>query len=298
MTDTENEPVGLIGLGMMGAAIAGLLLRDGTRVVGYDVEPAKNARLAAAGGEAAGSVTEVAAACPVVLTSLPAPSALHDVVAGLVRAGRAGLLLIELSTFALPDKERARQSLAAAHGRLVDAPLSGTGAQARKGDLAVFVSADDPADREAAIDVAARFTRAQFDVGAFGNGMRFKYIANHLVAVHNVAAAEALVLAEQAGLDLGLVLRAVSAGAGTSRMLEVRGPLIIDREYEATIRLEVFLKDVALIGGFAADVGAPTPLFEASRQLYLAASAEGRGQQDTASVAEVLREQAARLGEA
>jgi 3-hydroxyisobutyrate dehydrogenase-like beta-hydroxyacid dehydrogenase len=176
---------------------------------------------------------------------------------------------------------------------MVDAPLSGTGAQAVTGDLVAFVSADDPADRAAAAAVMARFTRAQYDVGAFGNGSRFKFVANLLVGIHNVAAAEALVLAEQAGLDLDLVLTAVADGAGSSRMLEIRGPLMTARSYDnPSVRLQVFQKDLALIAEFAKAVGAPTPLLEASNSIYEAAAADGRAGQDTASVAEILRQAA------
>lgn len=294
----DGERVGLIGLGVMGSAIAALLLRGGTMVVGFDVARSRMEQLSAAGGAPLGSPAEVAARCPVVLTSLPAPEALHEVISGpggLAAAGTgAGRLVVEMSTLSLADKERGQAALEAAGGRLVDAPLSGTGAQAVTGDLVAFVSADDPADRAAAIAVMARFTRSQYDVGRFGNGSRFKYVANLLVAIHNVAAAEALVLAEQAGLDLPLVLEAVADGAGGSRMLEVRGPLMVAGSYDdPSVRLQVFRKDLALITEFATTVGAAVPLLEASNRVYETARAEGRDGQDTACVAEVLREAAA-----
>lgn len=284
------EPVGIIGLGVMGSAMAGLLVRAGQPVTGFDIDPARTALFAGAGGKIAASAADVAAACPVVLTSLPTAGAFHDVIGELAAARtQPALLVIELSTLSLADKERGREALAARGGRMADVPVSGTGAQARVGDLVAFVSADDPADRRRAIEVVAGFSREQYDVGAFGNGSRFKYVANLLVAIHNVAAAEALVLAEHAGLDPELVLKAVSAGAGSSRMLEIRGPLMISRDYEPTVRLDVFLKDIELIRGFAAAVGAPTPLLAASAPIYHAARAQGRADQDTASVAEVLR---------
>jgi 3-hydroxyisobutyrate dehydrogenase-like beta-hydroxyacid dehydrogenase len=295
MDDTDHR-IGMVGLGVMGSAISALLLRSGAEVWGCDLAEARRGQLLAAGGQVAGSPAEVAARCPVVLTSLPTAAAFHDVLSGpqgLASAGTAGLV-VELSTLSLADKEQGRLSLESAGAALVDAPLSGTGAQARTGDLVAFVSADRPADRARATAVLSRFTRAQYDVGGFGNGSRFKYVANLLVAIHNVAAAEALVLAERAGLDLDLVLAAVASGAGTSRMFEVRGPLMTERDYDdASIRLEVFLKDLRLIGEFAGDVGAPTPLLEASRGIYETALASGRARQDTACVAEVLRDEAA-----
>jgi 3-hydroxyisobutyrate dehydrogenase-like beta-hydroxyacid dehydrogenase len=306
--------VGIAGLGVMGSAISRLLIASGAQVRGYDTDGAARERHRAVGGLVTRSPAELAAACPVVLTSLPSGSALREVVsgpnglraglagagepgsgvpaAGRARAGEPGVgLVVELSTLSLADKEQARQALAAVNVALADAPLSGTGAQARTGDLVAFVSADTASARAAAVDVLRQFTRAQYDVGAFGNGSKYKFVANLLVAVHNVAAAEALVMAERAGLDLGTVLTAVADGAGSSRMLQVRGPLMVDRSYaDATMRLEVFLKDVRLIGAFADSVGASAPLLAASRDVYLAALAGGRSRQDTACVAEVLRE--------
>jgi 3-hydroxyisobutyrate dehydrogenase-like beta-hydroxyacid dehydrogenase len=284
--------VGLIGLGVMGSAIGGLMVRAGAEVWGCDVDEARRDQLRAIGGRIVASPAEAARGCPVVLTSLPTAEAFHQVVSGPdgITAAGTGPTVVDLSTLSIADKQRGRAALARAGAHLVDSPLSGTGAQAKFGDLVAYVSADDPVDRERAIDVLALFTRAQYDVGAFGNGSRFKFVANLLVAIHNVAAAEALVLAERAGLDLGLVLTAVADGAGGSRMLDIRGPLMTVRSYdEATVRLSVFGKDIRLIGEFAGSVGATTPLFAASRAIYDTAMAGGRADQDSACVAEVLR---------
>jgi 3-hydroxyisobutyrate dehydrogenase-like beta-hydroxyacid dehydrogenase len=290
----------MVGLGVMGSAFATHLLASGAEVIGYDIDQRRMADLGAAGGQSAESAADVAGSCSVVLTSLPTPEAFRDVIGGprgLVTAvGRAGLLVVELSTFTLTDKEWGRQSLEAAGARMVDSPVSGTGAQARQGDLIAFVSADSPADRHQAMAWLSRFTRARYDVGAFGNGSRFKYVANLLVAVHNVAAAEALILAERAGLDLDLVLEAVSNGAGTSRMLEVRGPLIAKRNYEPTARVSLLLKDIYVISEFAEATDTPTPLLSASREIYEAARANGWSDQDGACVAEVLRGRAGQGG--
>lgn len=291
MTDAV---LGLIGLGVMGSAIGNLLIASGARVWGYDVDGARQEAFESAGGHGGRSPADVSRRCPVVLTSLPSAEAFREVVCGsdgLVSAGPAGAsLVIELSTLPLADKLTGYDLLAGIGCALADAPLSGTGAQARTGDLVAFVSAGTAGDRDRATAVLRRFTRAQYDVGEFGNGSKFKYVANLLVAIHNVAAAEAIVLAERAGLDLATVLAAVGDGAGSSRMFVVRGPLMAERAYEeATVRLEVFFKDVSIIGDFAAQTGARTPLFDASRQIYLAALAQSRSDEDTACVAEVLR---------
>ena len=118
---------------------------------------------------------------------------------------------------------------------------------------------------------------------------RAKYVANLLVAIHNVAAAEALVLAKKAGLDPAATLRVVADGAGGSRMLQVRGPMMVKDDYrDATMKIEVWQKDMQIIGEFARDLGCPTPLFAASAPIYTAAMAEGYQKQDTGAVAAVL----------
>jgi 3-hydroxyisobutyrate dehydrogenase-like beta-hydroxyacid dehydrogenase len=279
----------MVGLGVMGAAMAAQLLRSGVPVIGYDVAPDRAAALGAMGGTSADSATEVARSCAVVCTSLPTARALDDVVEE-IGAAQHDCLVVELSTFALADKQRARAMLAEGGARLVDSPVSGTGAQAAVGDLVAFVSGDDVDDRALALRTVAGFTRAAYDVGAFGNGIRFKLVANLLVAVHNVAAAEALVLAERASLDSDLVLEAIGAGAGSSRMFEVRGPKVVARDYDPTVRLEVFLKDLDLIAAFAADLGVSTPMLDASRRMYDEARDRGWTDADPVRVAELLRE--------
>jgi L-threonate 2-dehydrogenase len=289
-----GEQVGLIGLGVMGSAIAALLLRSGTAVLGYDIADNKMDHLQVSGGQPMGSPAEVGAQCQIILTSLPTAGAFHDVISGPQGLAGTGSLVVEMSTLSLADKKRGKEALESGGGQLVDAPLSGTGAQAATGDLVTFVSADHAADRAAAAAMLARFTRAQYDVGEFGNGSRFKYVANLLVAIHNVAAAEALVLAERAGLDLSLVLAAVADGAGGSRMLDIRGPLMAAGSYDdPSVRLQVFMKDLDLIAEFAEALGAPVPMLAASRRIYDAAAAAGRSDQDTACVVEVMRQAAA-----
>ncbi|MGA8004944.1 MAG: NAD-binding protein, partial [Burkholderiales bacterium] len=171
---------------------------------------------------------------------------------------------------------------------LLDCPLSGTGAQARTRDLAVYASGPRAAVRRCAA-VFEGFARAHYYVGAFGAGSKMKFVANLLVAIHNVSAAEALVLGQKAGLDPALVYKVVGDGAGSSRMFQVRGPMMVAGDYrDATMKVEVWQKDMAIIADFARSLGCPTPLLLASAPLYTAAIAAGRGQQDTAAVCAVL----------
>ncbi len=195
-------------------------------------------------------------------------------------------------TLPIPVKEAARDVLAKRGVILLDCPLSGTGAQARVKDLLVYVSGDRAAYRKT-IPVLSGFTSASYYVGPFGSGSKMKFVANLLVAIHNVAAAEAMVLGMKAGLDPALVLKVVAGGAGGSRMLQVRGPMMVKGDYsEATMKNEVWQKDMTIIADFARKIDCPTPLFAASAPIYNAAMAMGLAKQDTGAVCAVLEEMA------
>jgi 3-hydroxyisobutyrate dehydrogenase-like beta-hydroxyacid dehydrogenase len=295
-------PVGFVGLGVMGSAMSSHLIEAGHRVIGYDVSAAAREAHAARGGVVADSPAEVAASARLVVTSLPSARALAQVLDGLAAgavapdgAGGAsdGLIVLETSTLTLADKAAGQRVLAGCGGILLDCPMSGTGAQARRKDLVAYLSGAAAAKARAR-PVLAAMTRQVYDVGAFGNGMKLKIVANLLVTVHNLAAAEALVLAEQAGLDLATVLTAVGDGAGSSRMFEVRGPAMAARDYaQPGIRAQVYDKDIAIIAAFAAELRSPTPLFSLASAFYQAALAQGHGDDDTSAVHAVLRQLAA-----
>jgi len=166
--------------------------------------------------------------------------------------------------------------------------LSGTGAQARTGDLAVFGSGSHAKYRKS-LAVMKGFSRSQYYLGRFGNGSKMKFAANLLVAIHNVSSAEAVILARRSGLDPALAVKVLGDGAGASRMLQVRGPLMARRAYlPATVTNQTWRKDMKIIGEFARRWKSPTPLFSATKAIYNAAMAQGRAKQDTAAVCAVL----------
>jgi 3-hydroxyisobutyrate dehydrogenase-like beta-hydroxyacid dehydrogenase len=137
----------------------------------------------------------------------------------------------------------------------------------------------------------AGFARAVHDVGEFGNGSRMKYVANLLVAIHNVASAEAMVFGMKAGLDPKRVFELVAAGAGSSRVFELRAPMMVKNRYDpASMKVAVWQKDMDVIGAYAAEIGVPTPLFDATVPIYTAAMKSGHAEHDTASVCAVLEE--------
>ena len=285
---TEPAPIGVIGLGIMGSAMSASLVGGGFSVRGYDVLARRRAELKRAGGRPARSVRETARHASIVITSLPSEEALLDVSAELAAARHDGQIVIETSTLPIAVKERARKLLAAAGITLLDCPLSGTGAQARVKDLAVYASGARAAYRRC-VPVFDGFARTHFFLGAFGTGSKMKFLANLLVAIHNVSAAEALVLGMKAGLDPALMVKVLGDGAGSSRMLQVRGPMMARADYSsATMKVGVWQKDMRIIAAFASELDCPTPLFAATTAIYNAAMAQGFAEADTASVCAVL----------
>jgi len=280
-------PVGVIGLGIMGSAMSANLVKAGFDVRGYDIVAGRRAALKRAGGKPASSIATVRA--DVIITSLPSAAALHAVCGKLSGKGR---VVVETSTLPIEDKVKARDALKRKGITLLDCPLSGTGAQAKTGDLVVFASGDRHAFSRV-VSVLKGFSRAHHYLGEFGNGSKMKYVANLMVAIHNVSAAEAFVLGMKAGLSPKAIYEVQANGAGTSRMFQVRGPMMVAGRYgDVTMKNEVWQKDMKIIGEFAARLGVPTPLFNASAAIYSAAMAQGFGKQDTGAVCAVLESMA------
>jgi len=290
-----DQTIGMIGIGIMGSAMSANLLKDGFAVIGYDILPERVETLKQQGGVSAANCRDVAAEADVIITSLPSVAALEAAVAGengLVSASPRGLTVIETSTLPLDAKLKARDALENAGIHLLDCPLSGTGAQAVHKDLAVLASGE-PGLCKKCRPVFDGFARVNYYVGEFGMGSKMKFIANLLVTIHNVSAAEAFALGKKAGIDPEMIYKVISDGAGTSRMFEVRGPLMVTGQYdEATMKMRVFQKDIDVITDFAAGLACPTPVFSASSEIYAKALADGRDNQDTAAVCAVLEEMA------
>jgi putative dehydrogenase len=290
MSASPRGNVGIIGLGIMGGAISRNLRSAGWRVIGYDIDVERRSEAAAAGIEVETSAAAVAGKAETIITSLPSPKALDATVRDIVGAKLPGRVVIEVSTFALDDKLRAEQALRAAGHVTLDCPLSGTGAQARTRDLVVYASGES-AGIAAHMTLFGDFARQAHDLGAFGNGTRMKFVANLLVAINNVATAEALVLGMKAGLEPRKVFDLVTAGAGNSRVFELRGPMMVENRYDGdnvTMKVSTWQKDMAVIGNFAQNLGCPTPMFSATEAIYAAAMSNGHGGDDTASVCAVL----------
>jgi L-threonate 2-dehydrogenase len=280
--------IGIIGLGIMGGAIGRNLVAAGWTVIGYDIDTTAIAAATAAGIEVVASPAAVAEHASDIITSLPKPEAVIATAKAIAAASAKRRVVMEASTLALEDKQAFHDILTAKGHIPLDIPLSGTGSQAAVKDLVVYASGDS-AEIKRLGPLFMDFGRKFYDLGAFGNGTKMKYVANHLVAIHNVASAEAMVLGMKAGLDPKTMVEVIGTGAGTSRIFELRAPMMAANHYlPATMRNSTWKKDMTVIGDFAMEIDCPVPLFTLTQSIYAAALNMGLGAQDTGAVCTVL----------
>lgn len=277
----------------MGGAFARNILAHDFTVTGYDVVAENINTLVSIGGIAGKSPKELAKNTDVVITSLPSTASFHEVMTGangIKAASNSNLIVIECSTLTVEDKQTAHDALKTVGTVLLDCPISGTGAQAQTRDLSVYVSGDKAAGEKCqpVLDAIANHT---FYVGEFSNGSKMKFVANVLVAIHNVASAEAMVLGMKAGLDPAAIYNVIKAGAGNSRIFELRAPMMVENNYDAaTMKMDVWQKDMKVIGDFAKRLECQVPLFDASATVYEQGLSQGMDKLDTASVCRVLEQ--------
>jgi len=282
-----NETVGFIGLGVLGSAMAGNLVKGGFTVIGFDTAAEKMTALEGEGGKSGASPSDVADQSDAMILCLPTADALRKVVDGkdgLLEGGREGQIVLETSTVAIADKEKARDALAGGGKILLDCPVSGNRILALKKQLTAFGSGDKAA-YEAVEHVIQGFANRAFYVGDFGCGMKMKFCGNILNLVHNSVAAEVMVLGMKSGLDPELIHQVISGSGSSSSMFEVRGALMVDEDYNKEgMNFSVPLKDSRLISAHAADHLCPIPIYQAALQPYYAAVAQGHHDEDASAV--------------
>ena len=296
-TKIKTHPrVGVIGLGIMGSALANHLVTYGYQTYGYDPDERSSKKAQDIGVKTQLNATEVAQCSDLILLSLPNEEALNTTVTQILNNPKVAALkpiIADLSTLSIDCKMHNHDRLAKVGIEFFDCPISGTGAQAKTGDIAIYASgsADSYHSLTSVFDC---FARSIFYIGEFGQGTKMKIAANLLVAIHNVATAEALSLAVASGLDADMFCEVIASGAGSSKIFELRSPLMAKGTYvPPTMKLAVWDKDMKIIKAFADKIGVYTPLFSATSPIYEAAMTEGFGEQDTAAVFAVLQNMAA-----
>jgi putative dehydrogenase len=286
---SDKQAVGIIGLGAIGLPLARNLLEAGFPVVGCNRSGAP--AFEEMGGQWTASPAEVARKCDVVITVLPNEAALRAVFDGpdaLDAPQKEGLVVVELCTLPIAVKQWAADRLAEAGGTMLDCPISGYPALVEARQAIIFISGDKEA-AEAAGPVFDGCTDKHVYLGEFGTSSKLKFVANLLVGVHMVATAEALALAEKAGLDLPKTVEILSDSAAASNMLKNRAPVMRDRDFDTVrARVEVIHKDLKAISEFSHALGATTPLLDASFAAFGRAIDSGLAKKDMAAIFDVM----------
>ena len=282
--------IGLIGLGAMGGAYAKHLLKNNFKCFGIDLDKNNILKFIQLGGQEI-TYDELFNKVEIVLTSLPSLNAYKDVLNNLKRLGKNNpkKIILDMNTISIDDKNMFKNEIIGLNIDMLDSPVSGTGAQAWEADLTVFASGSKELI-DKCMNIFKAFSKEVINVGSFGNGMKFKILANLLVTIHNTAAAEALRLGELAGLDQDMIFKVLGNSAATSVMLQKRMPLMINKNYEPpTASYNIFIKDVDIIRNFIKDNNVTLPTFEGSAKIYDKAEKTLSKNWDTASVYEVLK---------
>jgi len=283
-----GHDVGIIGLGVLGSAIAKNIVAGGRSVLGFDRAESARGVAAADGVVLAESSAEVARDCPLVLTCLPNAAAVLDVAREIASVTNDGQIVIELSTMSIADKEAARTILEGAGRHVLDCPGSGNRIMAVAKGLTAFCSGTRE-HFELVRETLLTFCKKVHYVGPFGNGTRTKLCGNILNLVHNTVAAEAMVLAIKSGLDPKMFWEVISGSGSSSAMFEVRGRLMAENNYAVEgMNFSIPLKDSRIISEHAASLGVPIPLYHTALQFYHAAVAQGMAHLDAAAVCRVM----------
>jgi 3-hydroxyisobutyrate dehydrogenase-like beta-hydroxyacid dehydrogenase len=282
----SHGTIGLIGVGLLGTALAERMLAGGLAVRGFDLDPARQSQLQNLGGTAANDATSVAAGCRTIVLCLPDSPTVAKVVDQILPAIEPGTLLVDATTgdpqATATLAERLRERVIG----YVDATIVGSSEQVRRGEAVVLVGGS-AADVERAEPVLAAWASRRFHLGSCGSGARMKLVVNLVLGLNRAVLAEGLALAEAAGIEAADALAVLQATPAYSRIMDSKGLKMAARDFVPQARLAQHLKDVRLIRALAQRHGASTPLSDIHEQLLAEAVALGLGDADNSAVFEV-----------
>lgn len=279
-----GEVIGMIGVGLLGSAIAERLLAEGFAVAGYDTRADRRQALEAIGGTATDSVTGVAERCPRILLSLPNSGVSRAVLEEIGGAIRAGTILVDTTTGDPRQIETFGPPLAQRGVGYLDATVGGSSREARARDVIVMVGGER-AHFDACRDVFAAFARGVYHVGPWGSGARMKLVTNLVLGLNRAVLAEGLGFAKACGLDPGRTLEILKSSSSYSRAMDSKGAKMIMGDFRPDARLSQHLKDVRLILENATRAGCHLPLSELHRSLLEDLERLGHGDADNAAIA-------------
>ena len=288
MRPSSKSKIGVIGLGLLGSAIAKRLLAAGFPVCGFDIDAACRARLDAAGGTVAGSSSEVAAACRSIILSLPDSRVVGSVLGEVEARLGASRLFIDTTTGDPDDTVKWSERLAERGHDFLDASVGGSSKLLEAGQAILMVGGDVDAFHRSSSILRAIAERV-FHVGPAGAGIRMKLVFNLVLGLNRAVLAEGLAFASRYGLSGLQALEILQAGASYSRAMDTKGHKMIARDFAPEARLSQHLKDVRLILAAGEACGAQLPLSLEHRQLLEHAESLGFGESDNSAIIESLR---------
>jgi 3-hydroxyisobutyrate dehydrogenase len=284
-----GEPVGFVGLGIMGARMAACLARAGHEVAVYNRTASKaEAWVAEHGGRLAATPRDAAEGAAAVITMVvDGPQVEHVLLGddGAAQAAAPGTLMIDMSTIAPADARRIGAALAERDLPFVDAPVSGSAPKAEDGTLTIMAGGSDEAVARARPFLDAMGEKI-LHVGELGQGQTVKVISNTVGATNCATLAQALVVGKAAGVDLRSLVDVLGASSGASYMVTLKAGPMLEHDYTPLFRLEHMLKDVGICLSESEAAGAPFPAAALARELYAAAMGRGLAEQDFAAVLE------------
>ena len=280
--------IGIIGLGLVGTAIAQRLLGRRASVVGFDLADLRREGLELAGGRAVDSALAVAAECDLVVLSLPNSDIVSGVLDELEPALRSGMTIVDTTTGDPLAAEAAGARLDKFGVRYLDATIVGSSAQVSDGQVVVMVGGEAAA-LDAARDVLEAFASQIFHVGPWGAGSRMKLVVNLVLGLHRAVLAEGLTLARALGIDPQRALDVLRASAAYSRVMDTKGPKMLAEDFTPQARLAQHLKDVKLMLAAAERTGTELPLSLLHRELLERVVAAGDGELDNSAIIRAFR---------
>jgi 3-hydroxyisobutyrate dehydrogenase-like beta-hydroxyacid dehydrogenase len=284
----RDRAVGLIGLGLIGTALADRLIAAGKHGVGWDINPERVAALREKGGEVAPGAAEVFSCCRRVLLSLPSHHEVADVIQSAAAPSGLGLTIIDTSTGDPASTERLAGMLRDRGISYLDATISGSSAQVRAGAVTLMIGGDAESIA-ASSDIFESIARQTFHTGPAGTGAKMKLVTNLVLGLNRAALAEGLTLAASLGLDLTLSLAVMRGSAAYSRIMDTKGERMIHGDFAPDARLSQHLKDVRLIVDIGRQAGLPMALSAAHRAVLEEAEAAGYGELDNSAIIKVLQ---------
>lgn len=293
--ETTSPSIGLIGLGLVGEAIAARLRRVGFAVAGCDLVPARREALVRLGGQSFALAADVLRRCDRVILSLPSHREVAQVVAEAGAALRPGQIIIDTTTGDPEPTSALAHDLALRGVTYLDATISGSSAQVRDGVSVVMVGGSAEAFA-ACGDVFAAIGQETFHTGPSGSGAKMKLVTNLVLGLNRAALAEGLAFGEAIGLDPDLTLRVMRRSPAYSRAMDVKGEKMLRSEFSPDARLSQHLKDVRLIVELGVQTGLPMTLSAAHREILEQAEAAGLGALDNSALIQVLRGLTTKVG--